>query len=39
MPNVGTKHYAYTPAGRKAAKAESKRTGKPMKNTKPKGGK
>ena len=34
MPKVGSKHFSYTPAGRKAAKAESKRTGKPMTNQK-----
>lgn len=31
MPKVGSKHYPYTPAGKKAAKAEAKKTGKPMK--------
>lgn len=30
MPKVGEKHYAYTAAGRAAAKRESKRTGEPI---------
>lgn len=30
MPTVGGKHYAYTAAGRAAAKRESKRIGKPI---------
>ena len=28
MPKVGSKHYPYTEKGKKAAEAESKRTGK-----------
>ena len=32
MPRVGSKHFAYSPKGMKAAKKEAKRTGKPMKN-------
>ena len=28
MPKVGKKHYSYTAAGMKKAKAEAKRTGK-----------
>lgn len=34
MPKVGSKHFAYTKAGMKKAKAESKNTGKKMTNTK-----
>ena len=34
MPKVGEKHYAYTAAGRAAAKRESERTGKPITNKK-----
>jgi len=34
MPKVGGKHFAYTKAGMKKAKAESKNTGKKMTNTK-----
>ena len=30
MPKVGNKHYSYSAKGRAAARAESKRTGKPM---------
>ena len=30
MPKVGKKHYAYTTAGKAAAKREAKRTGKKM---------
>ena len=30
MPKVGKKEYAYTEAGMKKAKKESKKTGKPM---------
>ena len=33
MPKVGDKHYAYTAAGRAAAKREAERTGKPVMNT------
>ena len=36
MPKVGKKHFAYTAAGMKAAKAEAKKTGKPMKKVKKK---
>lgn len=36
MPKVGAKHYAYTPKGDAAAKAASKRTGKPVVMTKAK---
>jgi len=32
MPKVGKKHFAYTPKGVAAAKAEAARTGNPMKN-------
>ena len=32
MPKVGTKHYAYTPAGRAAAKKEAKRSGRSVTN-------
>lgn len=38
MPKVGRKHFAYTPAGKKAAKAESKRTGTPVKKAYKSGG-
>ena len=31
MPTVGKKHFAYTEKGKKAAEAESKRTGKKVK--------
>ena len=31
MPQVGTKHYAYTPQGIKAAKKASKKKGQPLK--------
>ena len=30
MPKVGSKHYAYTPAGKAAAMKEAKRTGQKM---------
>jgi len=36
MPKVGKKTYAYTPAGRRRAAAEAKRTGKPVVNRKKK---
>ena len=37
MPKVGGKHFAYTPAGMKAANAAAKRQGKKVaKATKPK---
>lgn len=35
MPKVGSKEYAYTKAGVAKAKAAAKKTGKPMKVTKP----
>ena len=35
MPQVGNKHFPYTPKGEAAAKAASKRTGKPMVMKKP----
>jgi hypothetical protein len=35
MPRVGQKHFAYTKKGMMAAKAEAKRTGKPVKDTRP----
>jgi hypothetical protein len=38
MPKVGKKHFKYDKAGKKAAKAESARTGTPVKAYK-KGGK
>lgn len=34
MPKVGSKHYSYDSKGRAAAKKESRRSGKPMTNTK-----
>ena len=34
MPKVGGKHFAYTKAGIKKAKAEAKKTGKKMTKTK-----
>lgn len=36
MPKVGGKRYAYTAAGKAAAKKEAKRTGKKMTNSKKK---
>ena len=36
MPKVDKKHYPYTAKGKAAAKAASKRTGKPMTNRKKK---
>lgn len=33
-PRVGSRHFSYTKAGYKAAKAEAKRTGKPVTNAK-----
>ena len=36
MPKVGKKHYAYTPAGRRRAAAEAKRTGKKVMSKKKK---
>lgn len=34
MPMVGKKKFPYTAAGKKAAKKEAKKTGKPMKRAK-----
>lgn len=34
MPKVGSKHFAYTKAGVKAAKKEAKKSGKPMRKAK-----
>ena len=34
MPRVGSKHFPYTKSGMKAAKAESKRTGKSVRRGK-----
>lgn len=34
MPMVGKKKFSYTEKGKKDAKAEAKKTGKKMKNTK-----
>lgn len=34
MPKVGSKHFAYTTSGMKAAKAEAKKTGMPMEKKK-----
>lgn len=34
MPKVGGKHFAYTKAGRAAARSEAKRTGKKIMNKK-----
>jgi hypothetical protein len=36
MPMVGKKEYPYTKAGMKTAKAEAKKSGKPMKKAKKK---
>jgi hypothetical protein len=36
MPRVGKKHFAYTAAGKKAAKQYAKTTGQTMKNVKKK---
>ena len=36
MPKVGGKHYAYTSAGRAAAKKAAKRSGKMVTNTRKK---
>ena len=33
MPKVGSKHFAYTPAGQQQAAAHSRATGQPMVNT------
>jgi hypothetical protein len=35
MPQVGNKHFPYTPGGEAAAKSASKKSGKPVKNKKP----
>ena len=35
MPQVGKKHYSYTPAGMAAAKQEAANTGKKVQNKKP----
>jgi hypothetical protein len=35
MPKVGKKHFAYTKAGKAAAMAEAKKTGKKVTNKKP----
>ena len=37
MPRVGSKHFAYTAKGKKAAAAEARRTGKKMTNGKKNG--
>jgi len=34
MPKVGSKHYAYTPKGRAAAKSQARKTGQKVTNTK-----
>lgn len=34
MPRVGRKHFPYTPAGYRAARAEARRTGQPVEDTK-----
>jgi len=34
MPKVGKKHFPYTAAGKKAAKKEAKKTGKPIRKAK-----
>jgi len=36
MPQVGNKHFSYTPKGQMAAKKASMATGKPVKNKKKK---
>ena len=36
MPKVGKKEFAYTPKGMAMAKAEARKTGKPMMKAKPK---
>ena len=33
MPKVGSRHFAYTPAGQQQAAAHSRATGQPMVNT------
>lgn len=35
MPKVGSRHFAYSPKGQAAAKAASKKSGKPVQNAKP----
>ena len=37
MPKVGDKNFKYTPAGKKAAKAYAKKTGKKLKTAKTRG--
>lgn len=34
MPQVGSKHFGYTPKGEKAAQVEAKKTGKKVKSKK-----
>ena len=34
MPQVGKKHFPYTPKGKKAAKTYAKKVGKPLKDKK-----
>lgn len=34
MPKVGSKHYAYTPKGRAAARSQARKTGQKVTNTK-----
>ena len=38
MPKVGNKHFAYTKAGKKAAKSYAKKTGKKVTDSKKKKG-
>ena len=35
MPRVGSKHFSYSPKGRKAAKTEARRTGRPVTHAMP----
>jgi hypothetical protein len=37
MPKVGNRHFSYSAAGRKAANAYAKKTGKKVTNTRKKG--
>lgn len=37
MPKVGNRHFSYSDAGRKAARAYAKKTGKKVTNTRRKG--
>tara|TARA_R110000751_G_scaffold55992_6_gene119879 strand:+ start:1295 stop:1447 length:153 start_codon:yes stop_codon:yes gene_type:complete len=39
MPKVGSKHFAYTPAGKKSAAAHAKTTGQRVSKAYKKGGK